>query len=132
MTNAITVETIGRRTYLRGNTYPVKDAIKAMGARWDRDVKGWWMSNAKARKNQDAIDQIVGQAAAQPAKAERKARAPRKASDRQVDYAASLIARIGHGWSDIFDGAPAPTVSTLRTMDASQVSEIISAIRGEY
>jgi hypothetical protein len=26
---------------ITGNTYPVKDALRAMGGRWDAGVKGW-------------------------------------------------------------------------------------------
>lgn len=33
---------------ITGNTYPVKDALKAMGARWDADVRGWRVPADKA------------------------------------------------------------------------------------
>jgi hypothetical protein len=26
---------------ITGNTYPVKDQIKALGGKWDKDAKGW-------------------------------------------------------------------------------------------
>jgi len=35
-------------TILTGNTYPVKDALKAIGARWNADQKAWAISAAKA------------------------------------------------------------------------------------
>ena len=31
-----------------GNTYPVKDHLKALGARWDPDQKAWMIDAAKA------------------------------------------------------------------------------------
>lgn len=39
---AITTTKIGRRHYLQGNTYPVKDRIKAAGCNWDPERKQWW------------------------------------------------------------------------------------------
>lgn len=33
---------------ITGNTYPVKDALKALGARWNADQKAWMVSADKA------------------------------------------------------------------------------------
>jgi hypothetical protein len=33
---------------ITGNTYPVKDTLKAMGGRWDAEAKGWRVPAAKA------------------------------------------------------------------------------------
>lgn len=33
---------------ISGNTYPVKDQLKAMGARWNADAKCWMISADKA------------------------------------------------------------------------------------
>jgi hypothetical protein len=38
----ITIQSEGRRHYLVGNTYPIKDAIRAAGCKWDADRKSWW------------------------------------------------------------------------------------------
>lgn len=38
----ITIKTEGRRFYLIGNTYPIKDAIKNAGCSWDKDKGAWW------------------------------------------------------------------------------------------
>lgn len=38
-----------------GNTYPVKDAIKALGARWDATAKGWRVPVAKAAEAQAIV-----------------------------------------------------------------------------
>jgi len=48
--SAITVERVGRRSYLTGNTYPVKDAIRNAGGHWDAERKAWWLGDdVKAR-----------------------------------------------------------------------------------
>ena len=33
---------------ITGNTYPVKDALKALGAKWDADRKCWTITDQKA------------------------------------------------------------------------------------
>ena len=38
-----------------GNTYPVKDQIKALGARWDAANKGWRVPAAKAAEAQALV-----------------------------------------------------------------------------
>ena len=32
---------------VRGNAYPVKEALKELGARWDRDTGLWWVPPEK-------------------------------------------------------------------------------------
>lgn len=45
----ITVERVGRRSYFIGNTYPIKDKLRAAGAHWDGDKRAWWIGDhAKA------------------------------------------------------------------------------------
>lgn len=43
---AITLEKKERRIYFRGNTYAVKDRIKAMGGHWDAEERAWWVGLA--------------------------------------------------------------------------------------
>lgn len=43
------------RTLITGNTYPVKDQIKALGARWDAAAKGWWVPNESAEEAQRLV-----------------------------------------------------------------------------
>lgn len=38
-----------------GNTYPVKDAIKALGGRWDSASKGWRVPAPKAEEAQALV-----------------------------------------------------------------------------
>ena len=40
---------------IRGNTYPVKDAIKALGGRWSPDEKAWMVPDAKAAEAQALV-----------------------------------------------------------------------------
>jgi hypothetical protein len=35
-------------TTIIGNTYPVRDQLKALGARWNRPAQGWDIDDAKA------------------------------------------------------------------------------------
>lgn len=43
----ISLDTVGARIYFRGNTYPIKDRVKALGAHWDGDQRAWWIGAAK-------------------------------------------------------------------------------------
>ena len=33
-------------TAITGNTYPVKDSLKALGARWNPDQKAWMIDDS--------------------------------------------------------------------------------------
>jgi len=44
---SITIEVKGARVYFIGNTFSVKDAIKALGGHWDSEKKAWWVGKAK-------------------------------------------------------------------------------------
>jgi hypothetical protein len=41
---------------ITGNTYPVKDQIKALGGHWDADAKGWRVPADKASQAQALVD----------------------------------------------------------------------------
>jgi hypothetical protein len=60
----ITVERIGRRSYLRGDTFPIKAQLREAGAKWDPDLRGWWLSKHEAAT---ALAEAVAHAAAQAA-----------------------------------------------------------------
>lgn len=49
-------------TAIRGNTYPVKDRLKALGAKWDGEQKAWLVPDDKAQVAQ----QLVAQAPSAP------------------------------------------------------------------
>lgn len=47
---SITTERVGRRTYVRGATFPIRDALRGAGAHWDAESKAWWLGDdEKAR-----------------------------------------------------------------------------------
>lgn len=52
---SVTIEKQGRRIYLIGNTFPLKDRIKAMGGHWDGDRRAWWVGSEKA----DAVTTLL-------------------------------------------------------------------------
>jgi hypothetical protein len=39
------VKRVGRRSYIIGNTYTVRDHLKSEGARWDPDERAWWVGD---------------------------------------------------------------------------------------
>ncbi len=49
-------------TTITGNTYPVKDQLKALGGKWNADAKGWNVPDDKAEQAKAIV------AAAGPAK----------------------------------------------------------------
>ncbi len=42
-------------TTITGNTYPVKDQIKALGGKWNPDIKGWVVPDNKAEEAQRLV-----------------------------------------------------------------------------
>lgn len=43
----VTIEKIGRRHYIVGNTYPIKDQLRSAGCNWDPDRKQWWTGKSE-------------------------------------------------------------------------------------
>ena len=43
-------------TLITGNTYPVKDAIKALGGSWDSNRQGWLVPVEKAEEARKLVD----------------------------------------------------------------------------
>ncbi len=46
----------GRRAYVLGDTFAIKDKIKSMGGHWDADRRAWWL----AANQKDKLDAIIG------------------------------------------------------------------------
>ena len=65
---ALTVERVGRRSYIRGDTMAVRGVLKAGGAHWDPDAKAWWVG-----KHEDAV-KLANDATGAPAEAAPKKR----------------------------------------------------------
>lgn len=40
---SITVERVGRRSYLRGDTMAVRGLLRSGGCHWDAEAKAWWI-----------------------------------------------------------------------------------------
>lgn len=53
--NTVATETIGRRIYITGNTFPLKEALKSAGCQWDSERRQWWIGAGK----QAEIDAII-------------------------------------------------------------------------
>jgi len=52
----MSIEIVGSRLYVTGNTYSIKDRLKSIGCHWDADRKQWWIGKAK----QAELSTIVG------------------------------------------------------------------------
>lgn len=60
----ISLKSEGRRTYIVGNTYPIRDQIRAIGAHWDADRRAWW--TAKRAEAEALVQQLsAGSASAE-------------------------------------------------------------------
>jgi hypothetical protein len=53
--NGLQIKSNGRRHYIVGNTFSVKDALRAAGCRWDADEKAWWTGK------KDVAEELVTQ-----------------------------------------------------------------------
>lgn len=75
----ITVERVGRRSYLRGDTLSVRGYLRSQGCHWDADAKAWWIgSDTEAQR-------IAADALSQPTEA-----APTKRITRCIQCGAPL------------------------------------------
>jgi hypothetical protein len=45
--STVIYEVVGARVYVLGQTYPIRDAIRAAGGHWDTDRKAWWIGATK-------------------------------------------------------------------------------------
>lgn len=50
--SVINIEQQGRRFYLRGDTYPLREQLRAAGANWDASARCWWTGS---REKAEAI-----------------------------------------------------------------------------
>jgi hypothetical protein len=62
----ISIQTEGRRTYLTGDTYPLRDRLRAIGAHWDPERKAWWTA-----KREEAAKLVASVASTQSSDAPR-------------------------------------------------------------
>lgn len=64
---AIAIETVGRRVYLRGETYSLRHQLRNLGAHWDADHGAWWVGAGKRAEVQALIERAAAKAAAREA-----------------------------------------------------------------
>src|SRR5690606_32068869 len=57
----ITIQSEGRRHYLVGNTFPIKDSIRSAGCKWDGVRKAWWTGKL------ETAEQLLASLKASPA-----------------------------------------------------------------
>lgn len=57
---SLAIEEVKRRCYLVGNTFPIKNELKKIGAHWDADRKAWWIGSDKREK----LEAFCGQSTA--------------------------------------------------------------------
>jgi hypothetical protein len=67
---------------ITGNTYPVKDALKAMGGTWNARLKGWMVPDAHADEARDLVAHL-GAARGCPAASRQKTC---KTCGRKINY----------------------------------------------
>jgi hypothetical protein len=73
----VTVEREGRRSYLIGDTFAIKDAIRSAGGHWDSQRRAWWLGK------HDVAQQIAVEVADVPKPTEEEIAARRLAYDRE-------------------------------------------------
>ena len=131
---AIQVEKEGRRVYLYGKTYPIKDDLKSLGARFDGQKRAWWFSSQKWNQVKEQVESLLAGGHPQ----ENSQETPQRRggpSARQVDYALMLIKRLGRwGWhdSDMGQGGSPPTQKDLEGWSSRNVSEFIDSLKSEF
>lgn len=69
---SITLQREKTRIYLIGNTYPIKDQIKAIGGHWDGDRKVWWVGTGKSSEAEKLANGALSASASTPDTAEKK------------------------------------------------------------
>ena len=41
---------------IRGRTYPIKEELKELGAKWDRDTGLWWIDPSKLHEAEELVE----------------------------------------------------------------------------
>lgn len=55
----IRLEEAGRRIYIHGYTYSIRDALRSAGAKWDPDARAWWVGASKRKEIETLIDRMT-------------------------------------------------------------------------
>ncbi len=81
MTVQVSLDHVGARVYVVGNTFAIKAQLKEAGCHWDTDRKQWWIGIAK----RDSIASIVGESDGKEIKTSKEELADRPCSGK-VEY----------------------------------------------
>lgn len=130
----------GDRVYLFGDTFSIKDDLKRKGFRWDPDARGWWISRRQYETVRGWIEPALGHPGAIPtplSHAHPSQFTPSsrgKATERQVEYALSLLRKLGPGWhdTDMGQGFGPPSRRELERMTSREISEFIDQLKSEW
>lgn len=116
-TQSITIESVGRRHYVRGNTYPIKDQLRAAGCKWDGAAKAWWTGK------RDVAERFAGQAPSSSPGSDRGADRPAPGDDQIVAARAIYKGRTYYvcGRTDRGRTHWDDQVSAVETRDGSRV-----------
>jgi hypothetical protein len=57
--SGVFIEEIGSRVYVSGKTFGIKDSLKALGFRWDRDMKSWWVDSRSYPRIRNQVEQLI-------------------------------------------------------------------------
>lgn len=119
---------------ITGNTYPVKEQLKSLGARWNAEAKAWMVEPSKADQARAIVEGRNGSAASAP-------RTPGAASEKQITYLGKLLRRVEHiRMFDSFSGSGAELASEVRdqirqwggmtSLTSRQASQLIDQLAG--
>jgi len=64
VSKSITLEKEARRVYFIGDTYAIKDDIKALGGHWDPARRAWWVGTGKVAEAEKLISDLTAAPAA--------------------------------------------------------------------
>jgi hypothetical protein len=60
----MSIQVVGSRLYVVGNTYSIKDRLKSIGCHWDADRKQWWIGKAKEAQLSAIVSTVAAQTTA--------------------------------------------------------------------
>lgn len=110
---SITLTQKGRRTYISGDTYQIRDKLRAAGAHWDADARAWWYSRAHAEQVEQIIKEADTAAETPDTPGDNALVAGRVTYRGKTYYAAGRLIRGRTRWDD--------TVRAVRSRDGSRI-----------
>jgi len=105
--DGIRIEAEGARRYVLGNTYPLKDALRRVGAHWDGERKAWWIGARKVGEIKALLQQAPAPQASERAAPGLDATVAGRATYKGRTY--YLAGRVDRGRTHWDDGVQAVT-----------------------